>query len=62
MSGNVIHVNKSTQLQDANYDSPSAEYELVGSRPSPNKVLQFHNPMYSVTGPVTVSKYVTTSC
>ena len=54
VSGNCsgIHCNTSTQQQDAIYDSPSAEYELVGS------LNTFHNPLYSDTGPVTVSECV----
>ena len=54
-NGNGIHCNKSTRQQNAIYESPSAEYESVGS---PNKLTAFHNPVYSDTGPVTVSECV----
>ena len=54
-NGSGIHCNKSTQQQDAIYDSPSAEHELDCS---PNKSITFQNPLYADTGPVTVSECV----
>ena len=54
-NGSGIHCNTSTQQRDAIYDSPNAEYELVDS---PNKSIAFNNPLYSDTGPVTVSACV----
>ena len=54
-NGHGIHCNKYTAQQNTIYDSPSAEYELVDS---PNMPTAFHNPVYSDTGPVTVSECV----
>ena len=55
-NGNTAVHFKSALQQNGVYVPPSTEYDLVGPCPSRKETLEFDNPLYSDTGPVTFTE------